>query len=142
MILQVKIVLSKIFSGKCEIAMHKMIRSMSLLLLLIILLSSMSAFGQNVIQENSISQKLALNIYLDKTGKALVTGYVQDIRDLPFLGDSQYRYENETLQLYALTDSITKKNGNIWNLEFSSGTGFSASQLSSTRLSGSAARRR
>jgi hypothetical protein len=120
LILQVKIVLSKIFSGKCEIAMHKMIRSMSLMLLPIILLSSMSALGQNGIPENSISQKLALNIYLDKTGKALVTGYVQDIRDLPFLGDSQYRYENETLQLYALTDSLTQKDGNIWNLEFSS----------------------
>jgi uncharacterized membrane protein len=97
--------------------MPKMIRLMSLMLLLIIPMSAISAFDMSAIPENSTSQKLILNIYLDKTGKALVTGYVQDIRDHPFLNDSQYRYENDTLQLYALTDSLTRKNGNVWNLE-------------------------
>jgi hypothetical protein len=100
--------------------MPKMIRLMSLMLLLIISMSATSAFGINATPEKSTSQKLILNIYLDKTGKALVTGYVQDILDLPFLNDSQYRYENDTLQLYALTDSLTRKDGNVWNLEFTS----------------------
>jgi len=100
--------------------MPKMIRLMCLMLLLIISMAKMPAFGQSGTLENSTSQKLILNIYLDKTGKALVTGYVQDIHDLPFLNDSQYRYENDTLQLYALTDSLTRKDGNVWNLEFTS----------------------
>jgi uncharacterized membrane protein len=119
-ILQVEIVPSNIFLGKCEPAMPKMIRLMCLMLLLIISMATMPAFGQSGAPENSTSQKLILNIYLDKTGKALVTGYVQDIHDLPFLNDSQYRYENDTLQLYALTDSLTRKDGNVWNLEFTS----------------------
>ena len=100
--------------------MPKMIRLMSLMLLLIISMSAISTFGMSATPENSTFQKLILNIYLDKTGKALVTGYVQDIRDHPFLNDSQYRYENDTLQLYALTDSLTRKNGNVWNLELAS----------------------
>jgi uncharacterized membrane protein len=100
--------------------MPKMIRLMSLMLLPIISMSAISAFGASAIPENSAYQKLILNIYLDKTGKALVTGYVQDIRNLPFLNNSQYSYENDTLQLYALTDSLTRKNGNVWNLELAS----------------------
>lgn len=68
----------------------------------------------------SQGQKLILNVYLDKTGKALVTGYVQNVDDLPFLNASQYRYENDTLQLYALTDALTQKNGDLWNLKFAS----------------------
>jgi len=100
--------------------MPKMIRPMSLMLLLIISMSAISTFGMSAHPENSTSEKLILNIFLDKTGKALVTGYVQDIRDFPFLNNSQYRYENDTLQLYALTDSLTRKTGNVWNLELAS----------------------
>lgn len=70
------------------------------------------------VQNVSQGQKLVLNVYLDKTGKALVTGYVQNIDDLPFLNASQYRYENDTLQLYALTDALTQKNGDLWYLKF------------------------
>lgn len=69
-------------------------------------------------QSPSTGEKLILNVYLDKTGKALVTGYVQDVSDLPFLNASQYRYENDTLQLYALTDALTRKDGDLWNLNF------------------------
>jgi uncharacterized membrane protein len=65
-------------------------------------------------------QKLILNVYLDDTGKALVTGYAQDPSSLPFLNESQYRYENETSQLYALTNSLTRKEGDLWTLRFAS----------------------
>jgi hypothetical protein len=66
-------------------------------------------------------KKLILNIYLDETGKALVTGYVQDISGLPFLSASAYRYENDTMQLYALTDALTHKDGDLWSLNLQSG---------------------
>jgi len=66
-------------------------------------------------------QKLSLNIYLDETGKTLITGYVQDISGLPFLSASAYRYENDTMQLYALTDALTYKDGDLWSLNLQSG---------------------
>ena len=65
-------------------------------------------------------ERLILNVYLDETGKALVTGYAQDISSLSFLNESQYRYENDTSQLYALTNSLTRKEGDLWTLRFAS----------------------
>jgi uncharacterized membrane protein len=65
-------------------------------------------------------QRLILNVYLDETGKALVTGYAQDLSSLSFLNESQYRYENDTSQLYALTNSLTRKDGDLWTLRFAS----------------------
>jgi hypothetical protein len=71
--------------------------------------------------KEAAAQKLILNIYLDETGKALVTGYVQDIGGLPFLSASTYRYENDTMQLYALTDALTSKDDDLWSLKLQSG---------------------
>jgi uncharacterized membrane protein len=65
-------------------------------------------------------ERLILNVYLDETGKALVTGYAQEISSLSFLNESQYRYENDTSQLYALTNSLTRKEGDLWTLRFAS----------------------
>lgn len=62
--------------------------------------------------------QLMLTIYLDETGKALVTGYVDEISGLPFLNTAEYLYENHTHQLYALTNSLTTKNGDLWALNF------------------------
>lgn len=89
-------------------------------LLLIVILIASIGHGAVAVEDQNLStgQKLILNVYLDKTGKALVTGYVQNVDDLPFLNASQYRYENDTLQLYALTDALTRKDGDLWNLNF------------------------
>lgn len=57
---------------------------------------------------------LVLNIYIDEGGKALITGYVEDIDGLPFLKGSQYKYDKGTKQLYALTNSLTDKSGDDW----------------------------
>lgn len=76
------------------------------------------ALGQDVSSEEA--SRLILNVYLDGTGKALVTGYVENIEGLPFLNSSQYNYENETGQLYALTNALTRKDGDIWTLNFES----------------------
>jgi uncharacterized membrane protein len=63
-------------------------------------------------------QWLSLNVYLDNTGKALVTGYAEDVSGLDFLNNSQSRFENDTGQLYALTDGLTTKVGDLWTLRF------------------------
>ncbi len=76
-----------------------------------------SAGAENV----SFGESLILNVYLDNTGKALVTGYADNISGLDFLDTSdtsQYRFENDTRQLYALTDGLTTKNGDLWTLRF------------------------
>jgi len=69
--------------------------------------------------ENMTSgQWLSLNVYLDNTGKALVTGYAENVSGLDFLNTSQFRFENDTRQLYALTDGLTTKAGDLWTLRF------------------------
>ncbi len=69
--------------------------------------------------ENTTSgQGLSLNVYLDNTGKALVTGYAENVSGLDFLNTSQFRFENDTRQLYALTDGLTTKVGDLWTLRF------------------------
>ncbi|RZN42926.1 MAG: hypothetical protein EFT35_01485 [Methanophagales archaeon ANME-1-THS] len=63
--------------------------------------------------------QLMLTIYVDETGKALITGYVDEIKGLSFLETAEYLYENETHQLYALTNALTSKEGDLWALNFS-----------------------
>jgi hypothetical protein len=79
---------------------------------------ALPALGQGVSSEEA--SRLILNVYLDGTGKALVTGYAENPERLPFLNSSQYSYENETSQLYALTNTLTQKDGDIWTLIFES----------------------
>lgn len=71
--------------------------------------------GYNVTQNNgTYPGNLVLNIYIDEGGKALITGYADSISGLPFLKGSQYKYDNSTKQLYALTNSLTDKSGDDW----------------------------
>ena len=79
-------------------------------------LLAMSAHAQE--SDSSFGQSLILNVYLDNAGKALVTGYAEDVSGLAFLGDSQFRFENDSHQLYALTDGLTAKVGDLWTLSF------------------------
>ncbi len=72
---------------------------------------------------NIYSKQLILNIYVDETGKALVTGYVEqeDVETLAFLetsSESECIYENDTNQLYALTNALTWKYGDRWVINF------------------------
>ena len=66
----------------------------------------------------SYFNQLILDIYVDETGKTLLTGYVENISSLPFLQTAEYIYENDTLQLYALTNALTWKHGDKWTLNF------------------------
>ncbi|MDD1759481.1 MAG: hypothetical protein LUQ44_02645 [Methanothrix sp.] len=106
--------------------MLKMGRSNQVIVVTILLssLTLIAAAAQDAapapVQEEA-GRKLILNIYLDETGKALVTGYAHDLSGLPFLSTSTYRYENDTMQLYALTDALTYKDGDLWSLKLQSG---------------------
>jgi hypothetical protein len=64
----------------------------------------------------SMQDSLTLNVYLDPAGKALVTGYADNISGLDFLATSEYQYENDTHRLYALTDGLTAKSSQVWTL--------------------------
>ncbi len=71
--------------------------------------------GYNSTQNNgTYPGNLVLNIYIDEGGKALITGYADSIDGMPFLNGSQYKYDNHTKQLYALTNSLTDKSGDDW----------------------------
>ncbi len=73
----------------------------------------------HAVQSDSLlGQSLVLNVYLDNAGKALITGYAEDVSGLAFLTDSQFRFENDSHQLYALTDRLTAKAGDLWTLSF------------------------
>ena len=76
--------------------------------------------GYNSSQNNgTYPGNLVLNIYIDEGGKALITGYADSIEGLPFLNGSQYKYDNNTKQLYALTNSLTDKSGDDWETTLS-----------------------
>jgi len=74
--------------------------------------------------ESPLGQRLILNVYLDSSGKALVTGYAENVSGLSFLNNSQFRFENDSHQLYALTAGLTTKVGDIWTLHFDANGSF------------------
>ena len=76
------------------------------------------------LENATFGQGLSLNVYLDSSGKALVTGYAENVSDLEFLNTSQFRFENDTRQLYALTDGLTTKVGDLWTIRFDARGGF------------------
>jgi hypothetical protein len=82
----------------------------------------MSAHAEQ--SDSSVGQSLVLNVYLDNAGKALITGYAEDVSGLAFLTDSQFRFENDSHQLYALTDRLTAKTGDLWTLSFDANGNF------------------
>lgn len=72
-------------------------------------------------QEEIIEGQIALNGYVDYSGKVLLTGYVssESLSYLTFLNLTQYTYDNDTNQLYAVTDMLTAKSSGIWHFNFS-----------------------
>jgi hypothetical protein len=71
--------------------------------------------GYNSAQNNgTYPGNIVLNVYIDDGGKALITGYADSIDGLSFLKGSQYKYDNNTKQLSALTNSLTDKSGDDW----------------------------
>ncbi len=85
-----------------------------LLFLLIILI--IPAHAQETISEGQIS----LNGYVDASGKVLLTGYAspETLSYMPFLNGIKYTFDNNTDQLYAITDMLTSKSADTWSLDF------------------------
>jgi len=106
----------------------KMLKILPALLLFLTVITSV--YGQEFDGER-VGQNISLDIYLYNTGKALVTGHADSIEGLIFLKPAQYtaiyatrytpnyRYENDTHQLYAWTDALTFKQGETWKMIFS-----------------------
>ncbi|MBE0517456.1 MAG: hypothetical protein IBX41_08755 [Methanophagales archaeon] len=104
--------------------------SLLLHLLIVILAAATPAAGYSsdydyyAVNEKSYFNQLILNIYVDEAGKAVVMGYVEDEdrESLSFLKTAEYLYENETKQLYALTNALTSKYGENWEINFTTET--------------------
>ena len=94
--------------------------SAALLLILLISLLLPQANAEEIPSDAISGQSLTLNVYLDGSGKALITGYAESISGLDFLQGSQFQLENDSHQLYALTAGLTAKEGDLWTLHFDS----------------------
>ena len=97
-----------------------------IIILVAITATAFPAFGYNSFDDydsenETYFNQLILDVYVDEAGKALVTGYIEQegVESLPFLDTSEYLYEKETNQLYALTNGLTSKIGDNWALNFS-----------------------
>ena len=70
------------------------------------------------------SRSLVLDIYADDAGKALLTGYAKGLEGLAFLNGSEYQYDEDALQLYAVTNALTTKNGDDWEIRLPATGGY------------------
>jgi len=96
---------------------------------LLFLIAAILASGQEP-DVRATGKNLSINVYLQDTGQVLVAGYMEDPRGMIFLRPTQYtdpasaqyaswyRYDNDTRQLYALTDALTFKQEDTWRLIF------------------------
>lgn len=75
---------------------------------------------------------LIMDIYLDESGKMLLIGYISpdQINNLTFLDSSEYLYDEETGELYLVTDSLTSKQANSWRLDLSFGGYYTEGHIS------------
>lgn len=76
--------------------------------------------GYNFTTNGTYTGNLVLNVYINDAGKVLITGYADSIDGLTFIKDSQYKYDKDTKQLYALTNSLTYKSGEDWEAKLPS----------------------
>lgn len=85
------------------------------LFLLIILITG--AHAQETINE----EQILLNGYVDVSGRVLLTGYAtpESLYYMSFLNGTQYTFDNNTNQLYVVTDAMTSKSADTWSLDFS-----------------------
>ncbi len=99
-------------------------------LVLLLFITTMALASGQEFDEGVIGQKLSLDVYLYETGQTLVAGYVENPMSLSFLKPPRYtteyaaryvpdyKYENDTRQLYAWTDALTMKREETWSLIF------------------------
>jgi DNA-binding MarR family transcriptional regulator len=95
-----------------------------LLSILFIPITVGTALNQDGPDDSSMSDQLVLNVYIDNGGRALINGYVDDPGSLAFLNSSEYTYEDDNRQLYAITSALTSKSGDNWTVRFESVGGY------------------
>lgn len=102
--------------------MHRLDISIDLILLSILFVSITigMALGQDGPDDSELLNQLILNVYIDDGGRALINGYVDDPASLPFLNSSEYTYEDDSRQLYAITSALTSKSRDNWTVSFES----------------------
>ena len=102
--------------------MHRLDISIDLILLSILLISMTigTAFSQDGPDDSEVLNQLILNVYIDDGGRALINGYVDDPESLAFLNSSEYTYEDDSRQLYAITSALTSKSRDNWTVSFES----------------------
>lgn len=101
--------------------MHRPYIFLDLILLpIIISITIGAAFSQDGPNDSEVLNQLILNIYIDDAGRALINGYADDPGSLAFLDSSEYTYENDTRQLYAITSALTSKSRDNWTASLES----------------------
>ncbi len=102
--------------------MHRPDFSIGLILVSILFISITlgAALSQVGLDDSQELNQLVLNVYVDDGGKCLINGYVEDPGSLAFLNSSEYTYEDDSKQLFAITNVLTSKSGDNWKLSFKS----------------------
>jgi len=100
--------------------------NLRLFLILLTILTTCAHAQETIIEqpinEEQISEEqIILNGYVDLSGNVLLTGYTtpESLYYMPFLYGTNYSFDNNSDQLYAVTDSLTSKNADTWTLNFS-----------------------
>jgi len=111
--------------------MHRLDISIDLVLLpiLLILMTISTASSQDGPDDSEALNQLILNVYIDDAGRALINGYVDDPGSLAFLDSSEYTYEEDSRQLYAITSGLTSKSRDNWTVSFESGGSYEECQI-------------
>ena len=102
--------------------MHRLDLAISLILIYILLISINpgAEVGNDAIDDLAALNHLILNVYVDDAGKCLVNGYIEDPGSLAFLNSSEYTYEEDNRQLYAITNALTSKSKDSWKASLES----------------------
>ena len=96
-----------------------MAKFVDLLLLVFITVGAVPVHGYDSSDGADLDQ-LILSVYVDEEGEALVIGYAEpeSLADLPFLEVSEYAYDDDSKELYAITDALTSGCGDDSQLDF------------------------
>ncbi len=101
--------------------MHGRDYSIGLILLFIFIpIAVGTTLSQGDPDDGAMLNQLVLNVYIDDAGRALINGYADDPGALAFLNPSEYMYEDDSRQLYAITSALTSKSKDNWTVSFES----------------------
>ena len=81
--------------------------------------------GEQNRTNETYTESLILDIYVDEAGKTLLVGYVEPeyVKNFSFLETSEYLFDDETNEFYAITNALTSKQADDWAINFTT-TGY------------------